>query len=248
MSTILITGCSTGFGLETARYFADRGWNVVATMRTPRDGVLPQSDNIRILPLDVTDADSIAQAIAAAGPIDAIVNNAGIGFLNSAEDTPLDVAREIFETNVIGLVAVTQAVLPQFRARRSGTIVNVSSSATYKALPLLSVYSASKAAANAFSDSLAREVEQFGVRVRVVLPGRAPDTSFGDNARARMTEGFTEPYVGLAQAVFTAWEQDTGPVTSSTDVAEAIWRAIHDEDSPAHIPAGADAIAWSQGR
>jgi len=246
MSTVMITGCSSGFGLETARYFADRGWNVVAAMRSPRDDVLAPSDGVRILALDVRDPASIAQAIKAAGPIDALVNNAGIGFLNPVEGTSMEVARDIFETNTLGTIAMTQAVVPQFRERRSGVIVNVTSSVTLKSLPLLSVYTASKAAVNAFSDSVALELAPFGVRVRVVLPGRAPDTSFAQNARERMTEDFPKPYAELVAKVFAGWEQDTGPVTESGDVAEAVWRAVTDEASPAHIPAGADAVALAE--
>ncbi|NYF30621.1 SDR family oxidoreductase [Sphingopyxis sp. JAI108] len=247
MPTILITGCSSGFGLETARHFAERGWDVIATMRSPREDALPSSDRIRVLPLDVTDAASIASAIAQAGPVDALVNNAGIGFLNALEGTSIETAREIIETNTLGTIAMMQAVLPQMRERGAGVIVNVTSSVTYKPLPLLSVYTASKAAVNAFSDSVAIELEPFGIRVRVVLPGRAPQTSFGDNARSRLTSGFPEPYSELVQQVFAGWEQDAGPVTSVNDVAEAVWQAVTDQGSPTHIPAGADAIAWSNG-
>lgn len=248
MPTVLITGCSSGFGLDTARLFAERGWDVVATMRSPREGVLPASDRIRVLALDVTDASSIAHAVEAAGPIDALVNNAGIGFLNAVEGTPMQDAREIFETNTLGTIAMTQAVLPQFRERRSGVIVNVTSSVTLKALPLLSVYTASKAAVNAFTDVMALELKQFNIRAHVVLPGRAPDTRFGDNARTRMSGGFPEPYAGMVQQIFAGWEQDTGPVTASGDVAEAVWQAVTDEASPAHIPAGRDAIAAANAR
>ncbi len=248
MSTILITGCSSGFGLETARHFADHGWNVVATMRTPRDDVLPPSERVRIVALDVPDPASIASAVAAAGPIDALVNNAGIGFLNAVEGTPMADARAIFETNTLGTIAMTQAVLPQFRERRAGVIVNVTSSVTLKTLPLLSVYTASKAAVNAFSDVIALELAPFGVRVRVVLPGRGPGTRFGENAQARMTGGFPEPYADMVQKVFAGWQQDSGLVTSASDVAEAVWLAVTDPASPAHIPAGADAVAWATAR
>jgi NAD(P)-dependent dehydrogenase (short-subunit alcohol dehydrogenase family) len=111
MKTILITGCSSGFGLETARLFLERQWNVVATMRTPREGLLPRSDRLRVLALDVTDANSIRQAVEAAGPLDVLVNNAGIGWLNALEGTPMSIAREVFETNTLGTMALTQAVL-----------------------------------------------------------------------------------------------------------------------------------------
>jgi len=245
MKTVLITGCSSGFGLEIARDFLERGWSVIATMRTPREDVLPRSDRLRVLPLDVTDAQSIHQLIEAAGPIDALVNNAGIGFLNALEGTPMDTVRDIFETNALGTIAMCQAVLPQFRARRSGVIVNVTSTVTLKSLPLLSVYTASKAAVNAFTESLALELEPLGIRARLVLPGRAPDTRFGDNARARMQAGFHEAYTGLAQAIMDGWARSTDPVTHASDVAEAVWHAINDPASPMRQPAGADAVMWA---
>ena len=103
MKTVLITGCSSGFGLETAKYFLERDWNVIATMRTPREDVLPPSKNLRIIPLDVADADSIRSAVESAGPIDVLVNNAGIGLLNAVEGTPMEMIREIFETNTFGV-------------------------------------------------------------------------------------------------------------------------------------------------
>lgn len=245
MKTVLITGCSSGFGLDTARYFLERGWKVVATMRTPRADLLPASEHLRVLALDVTDPASIRQAMAAAGPIDALVNNAGIGVLNALEGIAMDAAREIFETNTLGTIALTQAVLPQFRERRSGVVVNVTSSVTLKPLPLLSVYTASKAAVNAFTESLALELEPFNVRVRLVLPGRAPETRFGENARTRMQNGFPEPYAALAQHIFAEWAQSTA-VTSSRDVAEAVWRAVDDPDCPMRLPAGEDALALAE--
>jgi NAD(P)-dependent dehydrogenase (short-subunit alcohol dehydrogenase family) len=242
MNTILITGCSSGFGLETARYFLDRDWSVIATMRTPRDDLLPASERLRILPLDVTDPDSIRRAVEAAGPIDVLVNNAGIGFLNALEGTPMATVREVFEANTFGTVALTQAVVPQFRERRSGVVVNLTSTVTLRPLHLLSVYTASKAAVNAFSECLALELEEFGVRVRIVLPGRAPDTAFGENARGRMQAGFPEPYAALADRVFAGWNQP-GPITTASQVAEAVWRAATDPSTPMRIPAGDDAVA-----
>ena len=186
MKTVLITGCSSGFGLETARYFLDRDWKVIASMRTPRKDVLPRSEHLRVLALDVTDPESIRQAVDAAGPIDVLVNNAGIGVLGALEGTLMDTAGEVFETNTLGTMAVTQAVLPQFRQRKAGVIVNVTSSVTLRPLPLLSVYTASKAAINAFTESLALELQPFNVRVSLVLPGRAPETRFGENAQPRI--------------------------------------------------------------
>ena len=245
MNTVLITGCSSGFGLDIAKHFLEQGWKVVATMRTLDESVLPAAENLRILTLDVRNEESVRQAIEAAGPIDVLVNNAGIGWLNALEGTPMDIARDIFETNTIGTMRTMQAVLPQFRERRSGTIVNVTSSVTVKPLPLLSVYTASKAAVNAFTESVALELEPFGIAVRIVVPGAAPDTSFGKNAFARIqgAGGFPEAYAEFTNAVVAKMRQPGGPVTKSTDVAAAVWRAATDPSCPMKQPAGADAVA-----
>jgi len=245
MKTVLITGCSSGFGLEIARYFLARDWQVVATMRTPRADVLPHSERLRVLALDVTDLHSISQALEAAGPIDVLVNNAGFGAASPAEITPLSTVREIFETNTFGTIALTQAVMPQFRQRKAGVVVNVTSSVTLRALPLIAAYRASKAAVNAYTESVALEVEPFGVRVRLVLPGRAPDTRFGDNARAHMHGFDHEAYADLVKTVLAHLQDTSTPITHAQDVAEAVWRAATDPSSPMRIPAGADAEAWA---
>lgn len=247
MNTIFITGCSSGFGLEIARYFLDRDWNVIATMRTPREDILPQSERLRILPLDVTDPESIRQAVDAAGPIDVLVNNAGIGFLGALEGTPMETVRSIFETNTFGTMALIQEFLPQFREQKSGVIVNVTSSVTLKPLPLLSIYTASKAAVNAFTESLALELTPFNVRVRIVLPGRSPETRFAENAQRGMQGNIPEPYAELAQSIFAEWAKaPEAEVTHSQDVAEAVWVAATDPECPMRLPAGADAVALTK--
>jgi NAD(P)-dependent dehydrogenase (short-subunit alcohol dehydrogenase family) len=245
MKTVLITGCSSGFGLEIARHFLARDWRVVAAMRKPGDDVLPPSERLRVLPLDVTNADSIRAAIEAAGPLDVLVNNAGFGAAAPAELTPLDTVRALFDTNTIGTIAMTQAVLPQFRARGAGVVVNVTSSVTLKALPLVSAYRASKAAVNAFTESMAVELEPFGVRAHLVLPGRAPDTRFADNARANMHGFDHEAYAEFVGQAVARMLDASGPITHAQDVAEAVWRAATDPSSPLRLPAGADAEAWA---
>jgi NAD(P)-dependent dehydrogenase (short-subunit alcohol dehydrogenase family) len=243
MKTILITGCSSGFGLEIARYFLDRDWKVIATMRRPREDVLPRSEYLRVLTLDVTDPESIRQAVEAAGPIDVLVNNAGFGAASPVEATSMATVRELFETNTFGTMAVTQAVLPQFRQRGAGVVVNVTSSVTLKSIPLIASYTASKAAVDAFTESML-ELKQFGVRARLALPGRSPETRFGDNARSH-TEGLDhEAYVDLVKSLFARFAEP-GPITHAQEVAEAVWRAATDPSSPMRIPAGADAEAWA---
>ena len=246
MKTVMITGCSSGFGLETARHFLEKGWSVVATMRRPDPDLLPVSDRLRIVPLDISDRASIAAAVAAAGPVDALVNNAGVGWLGPLEGTPEDTLRRIFETNTFGTLEMTRAVLPQMRAKGAGVIVNVSSSVTLKPLPLASVYTASKAAVNAFTECLALELAPLGIRAHLVLPGQAPTTSFGKNAMALMAEAEKTPddYQAYVARIMEAFRDPAGKVfTDTSDVVAAIWNAVTDPQSPLRIPAGKDAAA-----
>lgn len=247
MKTVLITGTSSGYGLETARHFLAQGWNVIASMRTPREEVLPRSERLRVLALDVTNPESIARALKDCGPIDVLVNNAGIGVVGAFEATPMTTVREVFETNTFGVMAMTQALLPQFRARRSGVVVNVTSSATLARMPLAAVYTASKAAIEGFTGSLAFELEAFNVRVKLVEPGYAPTTRFASNGGKRMEGLIPEAYAPFAEQVFASFAQPAA-VTRESDVAEAVWRAVNDSTGQLRFPAGADAVALAQAR
>jgi NAD(P)-dependent dehydrogenase (short-subunit alcohol dehydrogenase family) len=243
--TVLITGCSSGYGLETARHFHAQGWNVVATMRTPREDRLPRSDRMRIVALDVTKPASIAAALEASGPIDVLVNNAGVGLLGAFEATPMSTVREVFETNTFGVMAMTQAALPRFRARRSGVIVNVTSSATLAPMPLVAVYTASKLAIEGFTASLAFELESFDVRVKLVEPGYCPSTSFTANGAPRMDGLLPAAYAPFAERVFASLGE-LPAVTRESDVAEAVWRAANDATGTLRFPAGPDALALAR--
>ena len=245
IKTVLITGCSSGYGLETARHFLAQGWNVVATMRAPREDLLPRSGRARVVALDVTRRESIAAALEAAGPIDVLVNNAGIGLLGAFEATPMSTVHDLFETNTFGVMAMTQAVLPQFRARRSGVVVNVTSSATLAPMPLVAVYTASKVAIEGFTASLAFELAEFGVRVKLVEPGYCPTTSFASNGQPRMEGLLPEAYAPFAQRVFASLGQPAATTTPS-DVAQAVWRAANDTGQTLRFPAGADALALAR--
>jgi short-subunit dehydrogenase len=196
--------------------------------------------------LDVTDPRSIAAVVQAAGPIDVLVNNAGIGPIGAFEATPMTTVRELFETNTFGTMAMTQAVLPGFRARRAGVIVNVTSSATLAAFPLVAAYTASKTAVQGFSASLAHELRAFGVRVKRVEPGYGPATRFAENGGARMQGLIPEAYAAYAQEVLAGFAQ-LEAVTHPADVAEAVWCAVHDTSDRLDFPAGADALALVAG-
>ncbi|WP_202862798.1 SDR family oxidoreductase [Microbulbifer sp. A4B17] len=242
----MITGCSSGFGLQTARHFLDKGWTVIATMRKPDPAQLPSSDHLHIIQLDISNRDSIANAIEDAGPIDVLVNNAGVGWLAPFEGTSDDNLRRVFETNTLGTFEMIRAVLPQMRAKRAGVIINISSSVTLKSLPLASIYTASKAAVNAFTECLALELAPLGIRTHIVLPGQAPKTSFGQNAMALMAESNCTPedYQAYVTGIMEAFRDPLGKdFTEPDDVVQAIWNAVTDTNSAIHIPAGKDAVA-----
>jgi NAD(P)-dependent dehydrogenase (short-subunit alcohol dehydrogenase family) len=243
--TVLITGCSSGYGLETARRFHSEGWNVVATMRVPREDVLRPSERLRVLALDVTKPESIAAALEASGPIDVLVNNAGVGGIGAFEATPITTVREIFETNTFGVMAMTHAVLPQFRERQSGVVVNVTSSATLAPMPLVAVYTASKTAIEGFTASLALELADFNVSAKLVEPGYCPTTQFTSNGQTRTNGLIPEAYAAFAERVMADFQQ-AALVTDESDVAGAVWRAANDETGQLRFPAGPDAVALAQ--
>jgi NAD(P)-dependent dehydrogenase (short-subunit alcohol dehydrogenase family) len=191
MATVLITGCSSGFGLLTALHFARRGHRVVATMRNPgRDEVLSRAARderlpVTILPLDVCDAEQVTATVARAGAehgtLDVLVNNAGVELRSSIEDAGEADIRRQFDTNVFGAVRMMQAVLPAMRERRAGTIVNMSSIAGLVSRPYGGYYAASKHALEAITEALHYEVAAFGIRVVLVEPGQYA-TRLLDNA------------------------------------------------------------------
>lgn len=245
MKTALITGCSSGYGLETARHFHTQGWTVIATMRNPRHDLFPKSDRTRVLALDVTSPDSIAAAVEAAGPIDVLVNNAGIGVVGAFEATPMAHVRKVFETNTFGVMAMTQAVIPQMRERRSGVIVNVTSSVTLAPMPLAAAYTASKQAIEGFTGSLAHELAEFGVRAKLVEPGYAPTTRFAENTDIPVMDLIPQAYADYARPIFAAFANP--PLTTKeSDVAEAVWLAANDTTARLRYPAGADAVALAR--
>ena len=243
MNTIMITGASSGYGLETARQFHEKGWTVIATMRNPHEDVLPKSDRLIILPLDVTDETSISTCLKAAGPIDVLVNNAGIGMAGAFEATPLENIRDLFETNTFGTMAMIQATLPGLRARGGGTIVNVTSSTVLAPHPYVArLYGEQDPPSRAFRMFWRSNSRPFGIRVRLIEPGHAPTTRFAENVGVPVMDLIPEAYAPHAQKAFAATAAP-GPKTRETDVAEAIWQAVNDTSDRLRFPAGADAVA-----
>ena len=231
---ILITGSARGIGMATAQVLANRGHSVVATDRSPLSG----SEGIQAHLLDVASDDSVARCLKEVGPLDAIVNNAGIAGGGPVEDYPLDRFRQMFETNTLGPLRLIQAVLPDWRKRGSGVIVNVSSINGRVSSPLGAAYSASKFALEALTESLHLEVRHFGIRSVLIEPG---NTATGIKP--------IEPHQGPADYA-GLWEQSAGANTKMTGpsgpqgpevVALAIASAIEDPATPLRVPVGQDA-------
>ena len=245
-STILITGCSSGFGKATASLFLSRGWNVIATMRSPKAGLFEESERLLVTALDVTQPASISaainQGIARFGKIDVLVNNAGIGLFSALESTPDEVIHQVFETNTFGVMAANRAIIPHMRERGSGTIINVTSSVGIAPMPLVAAYTASKYAIEGFSESLAYELGQFGVHVKIVQPGFAPSTSFGTNSGGRREDLLPEAYADFAGRYMQSMQNYPTAYTTEADVAEAVHAAATDGDTKLRYPAGADSV------
>jgi len=231
---VLITGAAGAIGMATAQVLADRGHSVVATDVSALSG----SERIQAHVLDVTNDDSVARCLEAVGPLDAVVSSAGIHSEGPVEDFPLDRIRRMFETNTLGALRVIQAVLPFWRKRGSGVIVNVSSVNGRVASPLGAAYSASKFALEAFTESLHLEVRHFGIRCVLIEPG---------NIAPGMKE--SEPHKGPADYA-GLWEQWAGAHTRMAGpsgrpgpevVAFAIAGAIEDPATPFRVPVGQDA-------
>lgn len=243
--TVLITGASSGIGRETALRFQREGWNVAATMRSPqKETELNRLPGVICPALDVTRQETITAAIDATlarfGRIDAVVNNAGYGLIGAFETFSEEQIERQFQTNVFGLMAVTRAVLPHFRAQRDGVIVNVASFAGRSIFPLYSVYHASKWAVEGFSDSLQYEVKPYGIRVKIIEPGIVKTEFWGRSTDRANVTGITAYDEG--QPVLDLIDEAAGIIaTLPADVADAIWRATNDTSSRQRYVIGLDA-------
>jgi NAD(P)-dependent dehydrogenase (short-subunit alcohol dehydrogenase family) len=236
MPTVLITGCSSGFGRAAVRRFARAGWNVIATSREIRgEHELQTLGDVLVTALDVRDRATIDAAVAAGiarfGSIDALVNNAGFGLHGVFEATPGENVREQFEVNVFGLMEVTRAVLPQLRAQRSGVILNVTSGAGVFGLPMSSLYCASKFAIEGFSEALTYELAELGIVVKLIEPGGVLDTRFvaRSGVEREQTAPIADyaPFVARSVAVFEQLKTTRAGATSD-DVADVIFEAATD--------------------
>jgi len=241
MKTIFITGASTGLGKATAKLFASKGWKVIATMRKPEtERELNRVDNITLLPLDVTNLEQInstAQKAIALGNIDVVFNNAGYGLIGPMEPVTDEQLTRQINTNILGVIRVTQAFIPYFREKKNGLFMTTTSMGGLLTFPLSSVYHATKWALEGWSESLAFELNQFGIGVKTVSPGgiktdfinRSLDTT-SHPAYLKLTEKL---YAGIHEDSFSTAEQ----------IAEIVYEAATDGKDKLRYVAGADAEA-----
>jgi NAD(P)-dependent dehydrogenase (short-subunit alcohol dehydrogenase family) len=247
--TVLITGASSGFGKETVKLFHQKGWNVVATMRTP-DASFSALDGVLVVRLDVTDKASIASAFAAAerhfGGVDVLVNNAGFGTLGALEAASDEVIRQQFEVNFFGLIDVTKVVLPGMRARKSGVIINVSSIGGRVTFPFCSLYHATKFAVEGLTESLQYELNPLGIRLKIVEPG-GYKTNFAGRSMSFYGTGGIDAYEApfnkfLAQVERWPMSENIG------EVADVIFAAATDGSEQLRYLSGHETGALMEAR
>ncbi|MDX7951541.1 oxidoreductase [Lichenihabitans sp. Uapishka_5] len=243
-----ITGCSTGFGRTLAEAVLARGWRAVVTARNldaVKDLVSGHEAQALGLALDVTDPAAITAAVDAAqarfGQIDVLVNNAGYGYLAAIEEGEDGPVRAMFETNVFGLVAVTKAVLPGMRARRSGAIVNLSSIGGLVSFGATGYYHATKFAVEGLSESLAVEVEPLGLHVVVVEPGPFR-TDFAGRSIGRSATEIDDYAATAGERRKQTFARDGKQVGDPVRAAEAIIQAVTAPKPPRHLLLGKPAL------
>lgn len=254
---VLVTGASSGIGLATTLRFARAGCTVIAGVRDVtgatalHEALAREPLPVRIEALDVAEDVSVATAMtrvhANVGPVDVLVNNAGISMSSALELAPLAEARRIFEVNYYGMVRMVQAVLPAMRTRRSGAIINVSSISGLVPVPALAHYSASKAALESATETLAVEVARFGIRVSLVEPGVTRTPMFTRRSNLRPIDP-TSPYLDDLSALYGYFQRALKNPLTPEDVAAVVERAVTSPRPQLRYLIGADAEALVRAR
>jgi len=250
----VVTGSSSGIGQEISLTLARNGFLTYATMRNlnKKENIksVVEKENLllKIVMLDVTDERSVKDAVksitAEANRIDVLVNNAGYGLVGVFEDLAMEEIKSQFDTNLFGVIRVTQAVLPIMRKQKSGIIVNMSSVAGRFGLPTQSAYVSTKFAIEGLSESIAYELEPFGIKILLVEPG-AIRTNFANNmVAAKKSQNPDSPYLQLMQNVARGFEHIVEGSSSADVVAKAVLKAVTTENTSFRHLAGKDAETW----
>ena len=254
----VVTGSSSGIGFETSLTLARSGFFTYATMRNLGKGASIKSVAtkeglpIRIAQLDVTEDGSINDAvhsiISDVGKIDILVNNAGYGLNGAFEDLAMEEIKAQFETNLFGVIRVTQAVLPIMRKQKSGIIVNISSGAGRFGYPGGSAYVSTKFAIEGLSESMAYELEPFGIRVVLVEPGVIKTNFVNSMVAAKKSQDPNSPYAQLMQNVATSFQHMIEGGSSTDVVAKVVLKAVTSENPTLRYLAGKDVETWIEGK
>lgn len=254
----VITGSSSGIGLETALTLARKGFLTYATMRN-----LAKSDNIktvadkdhlpiRIVQLDVTDDTSVNNAVQSiikeTGRIDILVNNAGYALSGAFEDLSLEEIKNQYDTNFYGIIRTTQAVLPIMRKQRSGRIINISSGLGLFGFPGMSAYSSTKFAMEGLSESMAYELDQFGIKVILIEPGVIRTNISNSIVIAKKAQDSSSPYSQMMQKMDNNFKKFTENASSAEVVANIVMEAATSEKPHLRYLAGKDMEMWMQSK
>jgi len=242
MQSIVITGSSSGLGKATAKYFAEQGWRVAATMRTPeKETELTEIENISIYQLDVSDTTSInnvaQQIISDFGTIDVLVNNAGYGSYGILEATSEEKMRRQFDVNVIGMLMVTKAFLPTMRENKVGIIVNISSVGGKITIPLGTLYHGSKFAVEGMSEALSYELSTIGIKVKIIEPGGIK-SNFGTTSFDMNVEDSPQEYKPLVDKFVAGVQASTGGGAEPSIIAKVVYEAVTDDTDQLRYTAG----------
>lgn len=243
--TVLITKASSGIGKAAAIYFAERGWSVAATMRSPeKESGLRGYKTIKLFRLDVTDFQSVrasvAEIIAEMGEVDVLVNNAGYGAIGIFEKSAPDDIYNQFNTNVFGLMQMTRELLPHFKEKRSGVIINLSSIAGLVTFPMYSVYNSSKWAVEGFTEGLQFELRQFNIRLKLIEPG-AIKTEFHGRSMVSFSNPDISGYGDYDNRVEAFMKKANDTTPGPEVVAGTIYKAATDNTWKLRYPSGAQA-------
>lgn len=249
MKTILITGSSSGIGKATAKHFAENGWNVVATMRSPeKETELTLTENVLVTKLDVeqnaTIQDAVKKGIERFGKIHVLLNNAGYGTLGIFESASDEQIQRQFDVNVFGLMRMIKTIMPHFRANKNGLIINISSMGGRLTIPTMSLYHATKFAVEGFTEALSYELAAQNVRVKLIEPGMVKTNFSGSSMDILYDETLTDyqEYFGrINTSIRDISNNDTE--TSPDSVADVIYQAANDDTNQLRYIVGEDAEA-----
>ena len=255
---LLSQGSSSGIGLESALLLARNGYITYATMRSPekdtsiKAAVQNEGLPIRVIPLDVTDDSSVKNAvdhiISEAGQIDVLVNNAGYSLGGALEDLAMEEIKSQFETNLFGLIRVTQAVLPTMRKQRSGRVLNISSGSGIFGFPGISAYVSTKFAVEGLSESMAYELEPFGIKVILIEPGFVKTNFEHAMVVAKKGQDPASPYSELMQKIMANASELAKNASPAELVANIILDAASNPNPRLRYLAGKDVESWAAGK